>query len=126
VTLTATSALLALGASLLVGAAPRVVLTAPGHTPTIGTHWNYTVAVTENGRPVAARISAEILDPIGDVHPVKFGTTTKNITNWPIKGTFRDFIAWPADSRGIPLTFRVIVRVGAVKRTDSYTVTPRG
>ena len=125
-TLTATSALLAVGASVLVGAAPKVVLTAPGHTPTIGKHWNYTVSVTENGRPAAARISEQIVDPIGGVHPVQFGTSTKNITNWPVKGTFRDFIVWPADSRGIPLTFRVIVRVGAGKKTDSYTVTPRG
>jgi hypothetical protein len=126
VTLTATSALLALSASVLVGAAPKLVLTAPGHTPTIGTHWNYSLAVTEKGTPVAARISAQIIDPIGGVHPVQFGTSTKNITNWPIKGTFRDFIVWPADSRGVPLTFRVIVRVGAVKRTDNYAVTPRG
>jgi len=125
VTLNTTSALLALTGSMLV-AAPRVVVTAPGHTPAVGTRWDYSVAVTENGRPVAARLTEQIVDPIGDEHPVQFGTTTKNITNWPVKGTFRDFIVWPADSRGIPLTFRVTVRVGAERKTESYVVTPRG
>ena len=125
-TFTAASALLALTGSVLVATPPRVVVTAPGHTPRIGIHWDYTVAVSEDGRPVAARITEQIVDPIGGVHPVQFGTSTKNITNWPIKGTLRDFILWPADSRGIPLTFRVTVRVGAERKIDNYAVTPRG
>ena len=51
--------------------------------------------------------------------------TTKPIANWPFKGTFHDFVIWPADSRGIPLTFRLTVRAGAAKKVIDYHVTPR-
>jgi hypothetical protein len=127
-TLTATTAKLALtGTLLLGGAAPvKVTVSAPGHTPKINTHWNYVVRVIEGGKPVAGKITEQIVDPIGGHHPVEFGKSTKNITNWPFKGEFRDFIVWPASSRGIPLKFRVIVVVGTVKRTVDYAVTPRG
>jgi hypothetical protein len=124
-TLSTTTALLAASGSLLVGAGPKVALTAPGHTPTIGSRWDYTLTVTSAGRPVAATLTEQIVDPIGGVHPVQFGTSTKNITNWRIRGSFRDFIRWPADARGIPLTFRVIVRVGDARTVDNYVVVPR-
>jgi len=124
-TLGATSALLAASGSLLLGTTPKVALVAPGHSPTINTHWNYSLSVSEAGRPVAARLSAEIVDPIGGVHPVQFGKSTKYVTNWPFKGSFRDFIIWPPDSRGIPLVFRLIVEVGGAKRVVNYSVVPR-
>jgi hypothetical protein len=60
------------------------------------------------------------------VHPVEFGKSTKKITNWPIKGTFSDFIIWPPDARGIPLTLRITIRVGKAKKVIAYHVTPRG
>ena len=114
-----------LAAVVLFLASPvRAVLTAPGHTPKINTHWNYTLRVTQAGKPVAARITAQIVDPIGGKHPVEFGKSTKNITNWPIKGAFRDFIIWPASSRGIPLTFRITVVAGKTTRVVNYSVTP--
>jgi hypothetical protein len=110
--------------SALAVTSPQVTLTAPGHTPKINTHWNYVVRVTEGGRPVSARLTAQIVDPIGGTHPVEFGKNTKKITNWPFKGVFRDYIIWPASSRGIPLKLRLIVRVGAVRKTINYPVTP--
>ena len=55
---------------------------------------------------------------------MEFGKNTKKIVNWPFKGTFRDYIIWPASSRGIPLRLRLIVRVGAVRKTLVYRVTP--
>jgi hypothetical protein len=109
---------------LLVATPPQVTLTAPTHTPKINTRWYYTVRATEAGKPVAGRLTAQIVDPIGASHPVQFGTTTKNITNWGFTGRFRDFIIWPASSRGIPLRLRVIVKVGTTKRTLTYAVTP--
>ncbi len=119
------SAKLLLAGMLLVATPPRVTLTAPTHTPKISTRWYYTVRATQDGKPAAGRLTAQIVDPIGDSHPVQFGTSTKNITNWAFTGRFRDFILWPASSRGIPLRLRVIVRVGAAKRTLTYAVTPR-
>jgi hypothetical protein len=126
-TLTPTTAGIAASVSLLVGVSTplKVVVSAPGRTPAINTHWNYTVRATQNGKPAAGRLTEQIVDPIGGKHPVEFGKSTKPITNWPIKGVFRDFIIWPASSRGVPLKFRVIVVVGKTRRVLDYAVTPR-
>jgi hypothetical protein len=112
-------------ALLLAGAAPlKVTLAAPGHTPKINTRWNYVVRATSGGKPAAAKITALIVDPVGGRHPVEFGKTTKKIRNWPFKGEFRDFVIWPPSSRGVPLTFRLVVVAGTTKRVLNYTVTP--
>src|SRR5262245_45082480 len=79
-------------------AAVKVTLTAAGHTPKIGVRWHYAVRATTGGRPVAGRITAQIVDPIGGTHPVDFGTTKKPTLNMPFKGVFRDFVLWPGDS----------------------------
>jgi hypothetical protein len=110
--------------SALAVASPQATLATPGHAPKINTHWNYVVRVTDGGKPVAARITAQIVDPIGGAHPVEFGKSTRPITNWPFKGVFRDFIVWPASSRGVPLKLRIVVRVGAVRKTIVYPVLP--
>ena len=113
-------------AGLLVATSVQVTLTAPGHTPKIKTRWYYVVRATDGGKPVAARLTAQIVDPIGGSHPVTFANGPKPITNWPFKGTFRDFVIWPASSRGVPLKLRVVVRAGGVKKVITYAVTPRG
>jgi hypothetical protein len=103
----------------------RVTLTAPTHTPKVGVRWPYVVRASSAGKPIAGRITVQIVDPIGGVHPVEFDKSTKKVTNWPFKGTFRDWVIWPLESRGVPLTFRVIVRAGKVKRVLDYRVTSR-
>ena len=108
----------------LAGAPLQVTVAAPSHTPKVGVHWNYVVHATRGGRPVAGRITEQIVDPVGGHHPVEFGKSTKPITNRPFTGTFRDFIVWPPTSRGVPLRFRVIVTVGATRKIVDYTVTP--
>ena len=125
-TAAASAAKLALvGLVVLGGTAPlKVVVSAPGHTPKINTHWNYAVRATRNGKPVAGRLTEQIVDPIGGSHPVQFGKNTKNITNWRFNGVFKDYIVWPASSRGVPLKLRVVVRVGTTKRVVTYAVTP--
>lgn len=121
------TAALALGAAALLAgsAAPKVTLTAPSHTPKINVHWPYTVRATAGGKAVAGRLTVQIVDPTGGVHAVEFGKSTKKVVNWPFKGQFSDFVIWPASARGIPLTFRVTVKVGAVKKLIPYLVTPR-
>jgi hypothetical protein len=117
---------LAAAGGLLAGASPtQVALHAPGHSPKIKTHWKYSVSVTNAGRPAKATITAQIVDPIGGVHPVAFGLTTRNITSFPFTGTFKDFVIWPASSRGIPLTFRLTVKSGPTRKVIAYQVTPR-
>ena len=123
--MTLAAAAAALVAAGLTGAAtPKVVVSAPGHTAKIKTHWNYSVSVSEQGKPVAAKLTEQIVDPIGGVHLVQEGPSTKNILNLPIKGVYRDYIIWPAASRGIPLTLRITVQVGKAKKVVNYPVTP--
>ena len=116
--------LAAAGGLLMTAPAPNVALHAPGHSPQIKTHWNYSVTVTRGGKPAAATITAQIVDPIGGVHIVQFGNTTKDVKAYPFNGTFRDFVIWPPDSRGIPLTFRLTVKSGPTKKVIGYHVTP--
>jgi hypothetical protein len=89
--LAATTLKLTVAGALLLGATfpLKLAVSAPGHTPKINTHWNYTVRATRNGRPVAGRLTEQIVDPIGGAHPVQFGKSTKNITNWPFNGEFK-------------------------------------
>lgn len=108
------------------GAPVSVTVQSPGHTAKINTHWNYTVKVTQSGKVVPAKITEAIVDPIGGSHPVQFGKNTKNITNWPFNGIFKDFIIWPPTSRGIPLTLRITIQVGKAKKVVNYAVTPGG
>src|SRR5438552_15151377 len=62
-------------AGALLVAAVQVTFSAPGHTPKIKTRWYYVVRATQGGEPVAARLTAQIVDPIGGAHPLTFGTT---------------------------------------------------
>jgi hypothetical protein len=119
-----TAALLGAGTASA-ASAPTVVLHTPGHSPAVGKHWSYTLTITAHGKPAAAKLTEQIVDPIGGVHTVQLGLTKKNITSLPVKGTFTDFIIWPADSRGIPLTLRVTVVSGGAKKVIDYHVTPR-
>jgi hypothetical protein len=121
------SVLLALAATPGAGAASglNVTLQAPTHTPRVGARWTYAVHATVGGKPVAGRITAQIVDPLGGVHPVEFGTTKKPIVDRPFTAVFRDFVRWTADARGIPLTFRITVRANGTRKVIRYAVTPR-
>jgi hypothetical protein len=125
--LAAAAASLVAAGSVVAAAPPaKVTLTAPTHKPKVNTHWNYSVTVTSGGKPAAAKLTVAIVDPLGTAHPVQFGKSTKYVTNWPFKGSFRDFVIWPSDSAvGLPLVFRVTVVAGPTKKVIGYTVTPK-
>ncbi len=90
------------------------------------TKWPYTVTVKDaKGHPVPAKITVQILDPIGGVHAVQFDSNTKPITNHPIVGRFRDQLEWPPEARGFKFTFRVIVKALGSTKTLSTVVQPR-
>ena len=101
-------------------------LAALTHTPKVNATWRYTVRVTDRaGAPISARITVQIVDPLGRPHPVEYDDTTEKIVDWPVTGVFRDFVLYPADARGVPLRFQVIVRAqGRVARL-TYVVTAR-
>ena len=100
-------------------------LVGSGHAPKINAHWPYAVHVSINRKPAPARITVQIVDPIGAAHAVQFGTSTRNVTNYKIKGVFRDFIVWPASAQGVPLKLRVTVVTTAGRKVLSYSVVPR-
>ena len=114
----------ALAAATVAASPVKATLSAPGHTPKVNTKWHYTLRVTQGGKPVSGRLTAQIVDPIGGVHLVQFGSTTRNIKNYPIKGVFRDYIIWPRSSDGIPLTLRFQINAGGRTTTLKYHVTP--
>ena len=118
--------LAALAAATVLAAAPvKVTVTATGHTPPVGKRLNYSVSAKVGGKPVKALLTEQIIDPIGGVHSVTYGTTKKVIKNWRFTGVFRDFILWPASSRGVPVTWRFIVVVGKTKHIVNYKITPK-
>ncbi len=124
-TLGSAASLAAAGALALSGGAAKVTLTAAGHTPKIKTHWPYTVTATSGGKPVAARLSVAIVDPIGGVHPVQFAASKKYVTNWRFKGRFHDYLIWPASSAvGVTLVVRATVKIGKTTRIVTYNVMP--
>ncbi len=119
-------ALVVLAFPLGAGAAPafKVVFTASKHTPKVNERWPWSIRVTTNaGKPLAATISAVVVDPIGGVHPVEYGCCAKKfITNVKIKGTFRDFVQYPLSAKGYRVTFRVIVKTALGRKAVNYWV----
>jgi len=126
--MTSAVAKVALAGTLLAasGSSMQATLTAAGHSPKIGAHWPYSVHATTGGKPAAAKLTVQIVDPLGGHHPVGFGAKKGNVTNVAFKGTFSDFVVWPQSSSGVPLTFEVTVVSGKTKRVLDYKVTPGG
>jgi hypothetical protein len=127
-TLAATSKVAAAAGALALASSGtlKVTLAAPGHAPKINVRWPYSVTVTRSGRPAAATVTVQIVDPIGGVHPVEFGKSTKNIVNWRFTGKFSDFIIWPANSAvGLPLSVRLTLHSGGQTKVLTYQVTPQ-
>lgn len=106
--------------------AVKATLVAPTHTPKVNAKWRYTVKVTDRqGRLLSGKLTVQIVDPLGTAHAVQYDETKQNITRRPFKGTFRDYVQFPADGRGFRLTFRVIAATSRGKVSLTYPVTPR-
>lgn len=104
----------------------RATLLAPTHSPKINAKWRYAVRLTDRRRrPLAGKITVQIVDPLGTAHAVQYDETKQNIVNRPFKGVFRDYAQFPPDARGFRLTFRVRVRTAKGRVQITYPVTPR-
>jgi hypothetical protein len=91
--------------------------------PQVNVPWTYGVRVTDgSGATVKATITVQIVDPLQQAHPVEWDDTKKKLVDWPIDGTFEDRIIWPSDSRGFPLTLRIIVSASGETVTLTYPV----
>jgi hypothetical protein len=85
----------------------QATLKAPSTQPKVNVKWPYSIKVTDlNGTAISAKLTAVVIDPLGTVHPMDYGPTgppnpgpRKPITNWPLKGTFRDYLIFPPDAR---------------------------
>ena len=103
----------------------KATLVAGTHSPVVNTRWPYAVKVADSkGRPLRAQVSVAVVDPLGTAHPTEFYNSTRLVKNIPFRGTFRDAVMFPPESKGFPLTFRVTVKVGAATRVLKYSVTP--
>jgi hypothetical protein len=122
----ATLTAIALAFPLVAGAAApfNVTFTAPKHTPKVNEKWNWKLTVaTPAGKPLAATISAVVIDPVGGVHPVEYGCCAKKfITNVKIKGSFTDYVQYPLAAKGYKITFKVTVKTALGTKAVTYWV----
>ena len=127
----------------LAGAATgiKATLKAPATEPRINVKWPYSIKVTNlQGKAIRATLTAVVIDPLGTAHPIEYGPTSlpnpgppKPITNWPFKGTFRDYIIFPPDARlasqfgGLTLRWTVKSKIGgkAYKKILKRLVKPK-
>jgi hypothetical protein len=110
------------------GAAPafKATLLAPKADPKVTVKWYYSIRVTDlKGRPIPATVTAKLIDPFGGVHEVDYGPTQKPITNFRFRGTFRDYLIFPAESKGLTLTARWTVKAKGGTRVLTRKVVPR-
>lgn len=91
-----------------------VTLRAPTHHPRADTNWWVTVtARTRSGHALRATAFYQFLfqgQVVSTQYPSPRGGPTRH-SPWPFTGRFRDAVVWPRRSVGVPLTFRVVVRV---------------
>ena len=104
----------------------KATLKAPAAQPTVNVKWPYSIKVTNlEGKPIRATVTGVVIDPLGTAHAMDYGPTgppnpgpPKPITNWPFKGTFRDYLIFPEDAKlanqlgGLTLRWTLKAKVG--------------
>jgi hypothetical protein len=104
----------------------RVTLAGVPRSPNVKARSIYRVRATDSsGKPLAGTITVQIVDPLGRAHTVTYDGTRHPISRRRFVGVFHDDIEFPADARGVPLTFRVEVVTSKGRATINYPVTPR-
>lgn len=91
----------------------KATLKAPAANPQVDVKWWYSIKATDlKRRPIRATLTGKVIDPFGGVHPLDYGPSEPEvpITNRPFRGTFRDYITFPPESRGFVLTLRWTVK----------------
>ena len=104
----------------------KATLKPPPTQPKVNVKWPYSIKVADlKGKPIRATVTAVVVDPLGTAHAINYGPTgppnpgpAKPITNWPFRGTFRDYILFPEDARlatalgGLTLRWTVKAKIG--------------
>ena len=111
------TAALAVGPSEAGAASFVATLKAPNHNPKAGKLWNITVTAKSNsGRALKATAYYEYYfkgQKVASRNPSPSDPNDQSGGPRPyaFRGSYRDGILWPKRSVGIPLTFRVVVKV---------------
>ncbi len=95
----------------------KVSISASTHRPKVNAKWRYEVKA-----PGPGKLTVQIVDPIGGVHPVLYDGTKRNVTGFPFHGAFRDYLEFPPDSRGYRLTVRATVKTAKGQGAAGYWI----
>jgi hypothetical protein len=94
-----------------------VTLAAPTHRPRANAPWPIAIeARGPGGRPLRAAVRYQFLFA---------GSVVARRSHYRFRGTFHDVIRWPANSVGVPLTFRAVVATALGTRRLDYRVRVR-
>lgn len=89
-------------------------LTAPTHSPTVGTPWRLSVTATRNGKPLTGRVKIDILHQ---------GSIVGHAANGALRGgRFANDFPWPKEAVGQPLTVKTTISGGGVQQTFLFDV----
>ena len=102
-------------------------LTATTHAPTVGGPWKWTVSVTDAGKPVAVKARIQIVAfgtvvgcwKSGRMQPCT-GTAAGDVLSFV--GRKAGTIRWTPESRGVSLTFQVVLTAGGKTTKLRYAV----
>jgi hypothetical protein len=103
-------------------------LTATSHTPKVGQAWQWTVTATDGGKPAGAKARVQI-EVFGRVVGCLKGGQMKQCTGanagdlMSFVGSKKGTIRWPAESRGVTVTFQAVVTAGGKTTKLRYPVT---
>ena len=102
------------GTSTGAAAAPVVTLSAPSHHPTVGAPWPIVIRARDSaGASLPAEVRYEFLFA---------GSVVARRSHYRFRGIHRDTLRWPANSAGVPLTFRAVVTTRLGTRRLDYAV----
>ena len=69
----------------------RASVSAFTHHPRVGPKWWYVVHATDlHGRPLRARLTVQVVDPLGTAHAVDVGTSNRRLVDFPFTGRYRE------------------------------------
>lgn len=94
--------------------------------PKANAKWPYSVTATGSaGKTVGGKLTVQVVDPVGNAHTVTYDNTKKPVKNFPFHGVFRDYLQFPAQSIGFPLTVKATVKSAHGSGTGTFGVKPK-
>lgn len=89
-------------------------LSAPTHSPRVGTPWRLTVTATRNGKPLAGKVKVDVLHN---------GAVVGHVADGALRGgRFAHDFDWPTESVGHPLTVKATVSGAGLQQSFLFDV----